>query len=198
MPAADTTRRERKRVHTRRRLYEAAIQLFEEKGYDPTSMDEIAELADTARATLYNYFPRKSAFLEEWTVRRRDQVGIDLAEYRDRPTDEVIRAYLRDLVRINIEQATLTRVLLPAWVRSGGPVEEEPYLAAALTEYVRLGQQRGEIRTDCDPVLVGHLIRNAYLGALYLWLHSLNDGPALDLRAAVDDSADIILRGLST
>ncbi|WP_280230643.1 TetR/AcrR family transcriptional regulator [Nocardia cyriacigeorgica] len=191
-------RRERKRVHTRRRLYEAAMQLFEEKGYEATTMDEIAELADTARGTAYNYYPKKSAFLEEWTERRRRQVEADLdnAGLGDRPTSTLLRDYLRDLVRINLAQADLTRVLLPAWVKSGGPIDESPSLARVLTTYIEAGQQRGEIRADCDPERAGHLIRNAYLGALYLWLRADSQKQPVDLQAAVDESIDIILRGL--
>lgn len=38
--------------------------LFVEKGFDSTTMEDIAELADVARATVFNHFPRKSAFLD--------------------------------------------------------------------------------------------------------------------------------------
>jgi AcrR family transcriptional regulator len=34
----------------------AALELFVERGYDNTTMDEIAERADVARAAVFNYF----------------------------------------------------------------------------------------------------------------------------------------------
>jgi AcrR family transcriptional regulator len=193
-----TTRRERKRLHTRRRLYEAAVQLFEEQGYDTTTMDEIAELADTARATAYNYFPRKSSFLDEWMHRRREQVSVDLDAQggEAQPIGALLRSYLDELARINLTQERLTRTLLPAWVRAGGPIDDAPALADVLTRYIRLGQQRGEVREDCDAERAGHLIRNAYLGNLYLWLRD-DDSTRLDLLNAVHESVDIVLRGLA-
>lgn len=196
--ATVTSRRERKRLHTQRRIYEAAVQLFEEKGYDATTMDDIAELADTARATTYNYFPRKSCFLDEWMQRRRDQVSANLTARGDdsQPIADVLHTYLDELARINLVQEKLTRTLLPAWVRAGGPIEDAPALADVLIRYIRAGQERGEIRADCDAERAAHLIRNAYLGNLYLWLRDADDATQFDLFKAVDESIDIILKGL--
>lgn len=56
-------RRERKKLATRRRILEAALGLFEEKGYEATTVEEIAERADVAKGTVFNYFPQKRAFL---------------------------------------------------------------------------------------------------------------------------------------
>lgn len=198
VPAA-ASRRERKRVQTRHRLYEAAVALFLEKGYEATTMDEIAELADTARATAYNYFPRKSGFLDEWMDRRRTQVGLDLGVrgLNDQPVGLLLGSYLDDLARINLDQEDLTRTLLPAWVRMGGPIDDAPALADVLTTYIEAGQQRGEIRPDCDAERAGHLIRNAYLGNLYLWLRDEPRDDPFDLMSAVRESVDIILRGLN-
>ncbi|MCU1625806.1 MAG: TetR/AcrR family transcriptional regulator [Pseudonocardia sp.] len=200
MSRTTSARRERKRLHTRRRLYEAAIQLFEEKGYDETTVDEIAELADTARATAYNYFPRKSSFLQEWMERRRQQVRVDLDALGldQQPVSTLLRTYIDDLARINLDQEALTRTLLPAWVRAGGPITDAPELAEVLTAYIRTGQERGEIRADCDAERAGHLIRSAYLGNLYLWLREDDQHNTLDLTAAVRESIDIILRGLNS
>lgn len=189
-------RRERKRTETRNRLYGSAIQLFLEKGYEATTMDEIAERADTARATAYNHFPRKSLLLAEWMHRRRSEVDqdIDLEGLRNEPVATLLRRYLDDLARINVDQRELTRRLLPAWTRVGGPFEDEPVLANVLTRYIEIGQARGEIRMDCDAHRAGHLIRSAYLGTLYLWLR--DDRHSFDLASAFRESIDIILRGL--
>ena len=59
-------------------MYAAAISLFVEKGFDNTTMDDIAERADVARATVFNHFPRKAAFIDEWTARRRERAAVAL------------------------------------------------------------------------------------------------------------------------
>jgi AcrR family transcriptional regulator len=41
-------------------------------------MDDIAERADVARATVFNHFPRKAAFIDEWTARRQERAAVAL------------------------------------------------------------------------------------------------------------------------
>lgn len=57
MPTLD--RRSRKRLATRRAISDAATHLFEERGFDQVTIEEIAEAADVGRATVFNHFPRK-------------------------------------------------------------------------------------------------------------------------------------------
>lgn len=55
--------RARKRRHTRDALAAAALDLFEERGFAATTVDDIAERADVARRTFFRYFPTKEAVL---------------------------------------------------------------------------------------------------------------------------------------
>jgi AcrR family transcriptional regulator len=59
--------RERNKQRTRDNILVAAFALFEEKGYDQTTMDMIAEKAEVSRATLFNYFPAKNSLLLVFT-----------------------------------------------------------------------------------------------------------------------------------
>ncbi|NYI07913.1 TetR/AcrR family transcriptional regulator [Allostreptomyces psammosilenae] len=58
-PAGPAGLRERKKQRTRRALFEAAMRLFAEKGYEQTTVAEIAAAADVSTKTLFNYFPGK-------------------------------------------------------------------------------------------------------------------------------------------
>ncbi|MEV0081483.1 TetR/AcrR family transcriptional regulator [Saccharopolyspora sp. NPDC050642] len=51
--------RERKKRRTKQALIEAAIRLFDEKGYDSTTVAEIAAAAEVSPATFFNYFSAK-------------------------------------------------------------------------------------------------------------------------------------------
>lgn len=53
------TRRERKKEQTRRALTRAALTLFLERGFDATTVDDIAEAADYHRATFFRNFDSK-------------------------------------------------------------------------------------------------------------------------------------------
>ena len=51
--------RERKKQRTWHHLQSAAMQLFEEKGFEATTIDEIAAAADVSARTVFRYFPTK-------------------------------------------------------------------------------------------------------------------------------------------
>ena len=53
--------RERKKRRTRRALADAALRLFTEKGYDATTLEEVADQADVSKSTFFRFFPAKEA-----------------------------------------------------------------------------------------------------------------------------------------
>jgi AcrR family transcriptional regulator len=52
-------RRSRKRLATRQGISDIATRLFFERGFDHVTVDEIADVADVGRMTVFNHFPRK-------------------------------------------------------------------------------------------------------------------------------------------
>ena len=60
-----TDLRTRKKLLAREAVIRAAVRLFEQRGIDATSIDDIAEAVDLSRATVFNYFPYKEAILVE-------------------------------------------------------------------------------------------------------------------------------------
>lgn len=63
------TRRERRIERNRNMIMDAAIDIIAEKGFKNTTTREIAETADMAEGTLYNYFKNKDDILMSITER---------------------------------------------------------------------------------------------------------------------------------
>jgi AcrR family transcriptional regulator len=61
--APATGLRERKKQQTRRRIVEHARRLFLSKGFEPTTLSDIAEGADISVSTIFGYFPTKADIL---------------------------------------------------------------------------------------------------------------------------------------
>ena len=51
--------RERKKQKTKEAIQREAMRLFQEQGYEETTIEEIAEAAEISPSTFFNYFPTK-------------------------------------------------------------------------------------------------------------------------------------------
>ena len=188
-------RRERKRREVRDRLYRAAVSLFTEQGFEATTMDAIAERADVARATVFNYFSQKVAFLEEWGIRRRAYVARAIAanDLADHPVPEQARRYFEELAALNQASRAQTAVLMDASWRFGGLLRD-PGPGRLLSQIVEAGLRRGEVRPDVDPALAGQILSTAYFSTVLRWIES--EPPPFSLHEQLDKMLDIVLRGL--
>jgi len=65
--------RERKKLEAWRAIRAAGLALFEEQGYEATTVEQIAAAANVSRATFFNYFPSKEAVVFEQDPEARDR-----------------------------------------------------------------------------------------------------------------------------
>ena len=84
--------RERKKQRTREQIVDAAMRLFAERGYQATTIADIATAADIAPRTFFSYFPSKEAVVFHNVDRDLDRLATAL---RDRPAGETAFDALR-------------------------------------------------------------------------------------------------------
>jgi AcrR family transcriptional regulator len=100
--------RERKKQRTRNALLRAALELFTTKGYEETTVDEIAEAVDVSQRTFFRYFTNK----QEAVFAVQEMVEARFVEaLRERPAQEAPLVALREAV-------------LGAWEAMGQSIEE--------------------------------------------------------------------------
>lgn len=95
--------RSRRKARTRRTIQEQALRLFVEKGYDQTTVDEIAAAAHVSHMTFFRYFPRKDQVIE---YDEYDPILTDLLA--GRPPHESPLAALRAAIRAGLERILAT------------------------------------------------------------------------------------------
>src|SRR5579872_4968710 len=97
-----TTLRARKKAATKRRILEAAVRLFSERGFDDPTVDEIAAAAETGKGTIYNYFRTKEDILVAFVAEQETRVQKKMLRLlkRDLDTASLLTLYLREQFKL--------------------------------------------------------------------------------------------------
>lgn len=199
-------RMERKKRELRQKIIQVAMKLFEQQGFFNTTMEQIAEEADVARKTLYNYFPVKEAIADEYVKGISNQLAQEvwaklqnLPDTRSRLLSALNNAY--GWVEINPELTgiVLTYRLKTSYYSSDKCQDSENELQERgtyriIAEIMRQGQQAGEIRSDIPFKLLVRYIDLLRGTIVWEWLQ---DTSAFELRCEISKMVDIVLNGIS-
>jgi AcrR family transcriptional regulator len=177
-------RRERHRTETRDRLFRAALELFAERGFLETTVEDITESADVGKGTFFNYFPTKEHILAEFGGQRT--AAVERALEKAKATKGSVLDVIGELASNAAGQSNLNAGLLRAIFAahaSCAPVRAELHKRTQisrrlLAEMFRIGQERGEIRRDISANDLARTMQTAFMGLTMGW--ALN--PELSLR----------------
>lgn len=187
--------RTRRRLATRERLYEAAVALITERGYEVTTFDEIAARAGTSRRSCFNHFATKSDIALEWAARRRAQAAEAARSTTPQGRVDVLdrlRAYFHELALITEERPVETREMLLGFLYAGGPVFHRTPMAQELHAWL-VDKSPG---TDPGLDVAGEILYDVYLGALWRWIGHDSPVPGAFL-AELDTAVELVIRGLA-
>nr|WP_279672176.1 TetR/AcrR family transcriptional regulator [Flexivirga meconopsidis] len=141
-----------------------AIDLFNEQGYDATSMGDLAKRLGFTKSALYHHVPSKEHLLQAALDEALDGLSEAVATARaDRSASALDR--LRGAVRGSVEilVAHLPAVTLLLRVRGNSPAElaaldRRRKIDADLTALVADAVAEGGIRSDLPPDLISRLL----------------------------------------
>lgn len=192
-------RRERRRAQTRDRLYRAALELFAQRGFLETTVEDITEAADVGKGTFFNYFPTKEHILAEFGGERVAAVerALEKAKKTDGPVMDVIRELAGDAAGQSDKSAALLRAIFAAHA-SCKPVRDElvkrsQVAKRILTDIFLLAQERREIRRDIPAADLARLTQIVFMGVTISW--SLKE-PHSSLRKTCEEIWDLICPNL--
>lgn len=186
-PIAGRTRRPQARaIATRRRVLDAAEALFSRRGYEPTSMADVAERAGVGVGTLYHHFPDKRALLvaliDDWGD--RELVRARGAHDVERLFDADLRTGFAEWLRTNYErlrrEGGFYLVMLELAERDGDVRTRVDRIHQIAIERMRdlfvLGQHRGIVRADIDPLAAAFLVRRSIeVAAREVFVHRMTE-----------------------
>jgi AcrR family transcriptional regulator len=177
-----------KGIAKREEILDVALELFTKKGYDRTSVREIARLAGLSQAGLLHHFSTKEELFTE-VLRRRDVRNREA--FRSSQDDPNSISRLVSVVRQNMTQPGMVRLYVTMSAEStdvGSPARsyfEERYrsLRSEVADDVRTKQDRGELSAELHPDAVASLLIAAADGLQLQWLLE-EDGP--DMGGLID------------
>jgi AcrR family transcriptional regulator len=184
------SRRERKKQETRLQLIKAALQLFREHGYDATTVEQIADAADVAKGTFFNYFETKETILPALVEWRLQELGAALTPEQGAPASPVarIKLGLRLIASDPLADHALARQVFGALAQqrqmpTAPPTSplSPPFAAGGmiglLARQVQQAQEAGEIRADLDAVYLARVICTLFFQQMMMWHHGYRPTP---------------------
>lgn len=173
-----TSRKEREKEQRKEAILDAAMKVFKRKGYQATSMGEVAKEAEFSKGTLYSYFDSKFELFAELSNRVLSQVleGFGRISQEEHEGRAMIGRMLRlwaEIATTNIKQF---RVAM-SWIAS----DERPDLGAAgalchrdtvgkiighLAGAIVRGKQDGSVRREGDAATQACQLWSGMMGAL--------------------------------
>lgn len=186
--------RERKKAKTRAAIQEHALRLFQEQGYDETTVEQIAEAVEISPSTFFRYFPSK-----EDVVLYDDLDPLFIAAFEAQPPDmspiEAMRRTLRavftsapaDQMERQWERARLALAVPELRMRM------LDQLVAAVQLIAEMVAKRVGRRADDLAV---RTFAGATVGAVMAAMLTIIEDPSADLTALMDESLAYLEAGL--
>lgn len=166
-------------------LLTVAVEVFNERGYDGTSMEDLAHRLGITKSAIYHHVSGKEELLRLATSRALDgwSAVADQARALDAPAIERLEYLVRGSV--GVLQAELPYVTLLLRVRGNTEAERTALnrrraFDRLVADLVKEAEQDGDIRADVDPAITARLLFGL-VNSLVEWYRPTgrSAGPAL-------------------
>lgn len=188
------TARDRQRKQTRRRLFDAALEVIRRDGLHDARIDDIAKRAGVSRPTFYFHFPTKRDVLAELRDQSEDELAAVLAGIPDTtPLDEVfriasetVRERWQDDPVLFVESSLIS--LREATKELGG---HRTRVRQEMARHFRNAAARGEVGDIMPPELLADLYLANMLTASLVWAGT----PEMALDGMIQAAAQVFRYG---
>lgn len=196
-PAPPVARRRGRPGHDLESVLATSVVAFTERGFDGTSIDELARRLGVGKSAVYHHVESKDALLA--LALDRALIGLEevVAEIRalDAPAVQRLEALIRGSIAVLVERLPYVTLLLR--VRGNSAVERQALarrrrIDRLAADLVRQAVADGDLLAGVDPVVTARLIFGC-VNSLTEWLAP---GRAPDATALADDVATMTLDGL--
>jgi AcrR family transcriptional regulator len=175
--------------HSLDTLLAGAVAVFNERGYEATSMDEVATRLGVTKSALYHHVPSKGELLRLALDRALDALFAVTQETgaTTGPAIDRLEYVVRGSVRVLAAELPFVTLLLR--LRGNTEIERTALhrrreFDRIVTGLVRAAEHEGDVRADVDPAVLSRLLFGT-VNSLTEWYRPGGDLTAADLADAV-------------
>lgn len=168
--------REAKKQKTKQAILEAAIPLFNENGYESTSIEQIAKLAGVGKGTVYSYFQTKKDIITGFCEYELEQIHKELVRRsnQDAPVlEQMLTIYMTEFRHVTqnreFGRLFMRETVFPNDYDIQANMEIEDKYFQLLFPILEKGQQRGELRKDAELLHITAHFYSLYLLIMSAW-----------------------------
>lgn len=184
---------------TKRRIFNTAIKVFSEKGYDNASIEEITAIAGVAKGSLYYHFAKKEdifdMLLEEGMKLLKNNIEIKISDCKN--SLDKIKAIILIQIKVTIKyESFLNVVFSQMW----GESEKNKKCKNAVFEYIDIIETIVKEGIENDEFYNGDVeaIASAIFGVTYSSLiYRIKKNRQVDIQKVYDGFIDNVTRTLS-
>lgn len=184
----------------KRRIMEAAAQLFADKGYDATSISDITEAADVGRALIYYYFKdKRDLYVSIIDDGGEYIIGVAEEAYAVEGTAfERLRHFIRRFRQLHIDRPNLSRIGMRADLEGSLAFHEHAKehimrISSLLEKVIEEGIEQGEIR-NVNPNKAVHMLNGIVHSLIMMYLHGDADP---DPEKDIDFGLGVLMNGIA-
>ena len=171
----EMSRREKNKLRTRASILSASRICFSKSGIAATTMDEIAELADVSRGTLFNYFSSKAEIVSALMQEMNDTFVhiLDDACKADGTIEERIASIFNQSAHYLESKAVLARRLVDPAEQGWATVNAENVILHRLVDgfekLLSTAEDSNRIRQDVSIRNLAEIVLGIYSGLVHMW-----------------------------
>ncbi|WP_424536277.1 TetR family transcriptional regulator [Sphaerisporangium viridialbum] len=187
--------RERKKAKTRLSIQQQAMRLFAERGYENTTIEQIAEAAEVSPSTFFRYFPTK-----EDVVIQDDYDPLLASAFLEQPASLSPLAAMREAVRLVYgealaydEQTTLRRIQLVWSIPSLRARQVEGQIATMTMLTTAIAQRTGRSADEFAVRVFAGALVGGWIAAVERWVRSDGEERLIGL---MDEALILLEEGL--
>ena len=166
------TRRQLQAIQTKNKIYDKAMEVINDQGYENTTIEDMTNAAGVAKGSFYNYFETKEALIL-YTFQRSDEI---YEKVYKKVEDKPFLIMMADFIRLSYKQYEKRgKGIIRAIISNYFTYHEFNYygndrsLIACLKKIIQKGKDEGVVRTDVSNEDLVVPILSTLIGVEVLW-----------------------------